>query len=266
MVIGNLLKLFSSTFWMTTITAHLTKIEVLKNKSLFNVLVKGTEKVEHNPLVERVGSLAVLNIEGELLPKCSQLEAQCGFVSTEMMHDTFVKLEEDSSVNRIVLSIDSPGGAVNGLFEFADVIANSKKEVLAWTNGQMTSGAYLIASAAKEIIASPSAVVGSIGVIISMLKVQESDIKVINFKAGNKKDYGSPYTELSEEESKYFQEKVDNIYTDFVKLVSVNRGISEQKVRDTQAGIFMAKEVVTDFVDRVMYKETFIKEIMNGVI
>ena len=97
---------------------------------------------------------------------------------------------ERGDVDALFLDIDSPGGTVNGTPELAQAVADAakRKTLYAFSAGQMSSAAYWIASQADAIYATPSARVGSIGVLLPFIdsteKLRNQGLKVEVFAAG----------------------------------------------------------------------------------
>ena len=106
--------------------------------------------------------------------------------------------------------------------------------------GVAASGGYYIALGADKIIANPGTTTGSIGVIMSYPVIKELMHKFgignETIKSGKLKDAGSIYRYLKDEERKYFQELVDDLHEQFVKVVSIERGISMDKAHSLANG------------------------------
>lgn len=222
--------------------------------------------------VKMVGNTAILPIIGNMVPEATTMQALCGFTSTFDLTTRLLELDADSKVENIVLHFQSGGGEVTGGFEFADAIFNSKKRVIAFSDTVMGSLAFLAGSAASEIILAPSAVVGSIGARITVMKVkpetQEADF--FTFQSGDKKAFGDPNIPMSPEEMTFFQDKITQLFDRFVSAVSTFRNVSEQSIRDTEAGSEQAMLIPSStrsiFFDRIMPRDTFMKEVLNGTI
>jgi ClpP class serine protease len=103
------------------------------------------------------------------------------------------------------LDIDSPGGTVAGTPELAAAVSalDQKKPVYAFSSGLMASAAYWIASQARAIYATPSAQVGSIGVVQAVVDrsaaINAAGIKVEVFSVGKYKAMGAPGTPLTDD-------------------------------------------------------------------
>lgn len=95
--------------------------------------------------------------------------------------------EADDTISEIILSIDSPGGSVNGLFDTLDAIRATTKPVKAVILNTAASAAYAIATQADEIVASNRATqVGSIGIAASFM-VSENIIDIASTNAPKKR-------------------------------------------------------------------------------
>lgn len=111
--------------------------------------------------------VAVLKVSGPLFRYANLMTRICGATSYELLARDFNKALQHPEVKAILFDIDSPGGEVNGCSELADMIflARGKKPIVAYASGACCSGAYWIASACDRILASDTAVLGSIGVV-----------------------------------------------------------------------------------------------------
>jgi signal peptide peptidase SppA len=165
-----------------------------------------------------------------------------------------------STAKAIVLRIDSPGGDANGVFETARAIravcAQAEKKLVAYVEGDACSAAYALACAASEIVASESAILGSIGIIHARVDVTGSDRAygtAFTFLAsGKRKADGNPHTSITEAEIAATQRVVDAMAGTFFGLVEELRGMPAEKVAALEAGIFYgAAAVEAGLADRV---------------
>ncbi len=115
--------------------------------------------------------VAVIPVEGPLSKKSSWMQEFFGGSSYESIAKDFVTALDDSGVTSIILDIDSPGGEVSGCGELSALIyaARGKKKIVSYVSGQMCSAAFWLGSAADEIVADPSSMLGSIGVRTSLV-------------------------------------------------------------------------------------------------
>lgn len=157
---------------------------------------------------------------------------------------------DDDDVTTIVLDINSPGGEAAGCFELSKDIADARKTkpILAVVDSLAASAAYAIASAATKIFVTPSGKVGSIGVIAMHVDqskmLEEWGLKVSLIFAGKHKADGNPYEPLPDEVRAEVQSSVDKAYGQFVELVSRNRKLDAQMIRDTEARVYRADDAL----------------------
>lgn len=181
----------------------------------------------------------------------------------------------DDDVKGILWDINSYGGHVAGNFELCEMIyeARAKKPMMSIIDSRALSGGYSIMSAVGKAVAAPSAEVGSIGVLMMHTSYEkmldEYGIKTTFVFAGDHKVDGNPYQDLPKDVQKRLQAEVDRSYNDFVALVSRNRSLDAQAVKDTEAAVFGAPEALTlGLIDAVMLPRAafaaFQAELDNG--
>lgn len=140
-------------------------------------------------------------------------------------------------VKTIVIHCDSPGGVVSGVPELAaDVYAARKaKRIIAVVDPLCASAAYWIATAAHQVVMTPSGAAGSIGVFLLHFDwsqaLENEGIRVTLIRAGKYKAEGHPYEELSSEAEAHMQETVDDYYGMFTRSVSRHMGVGIAEVR-----------------------------------
>ncbi len=200
------------------------------------------------------GSVALIRIVGPIAPKAEMVDdvSSPATTSIEGFQGRFREALADPDVSSIVLDVDSPGGSVDLVPEMSAEIlaARGTKPIVAVANTWAASAAYWLASAADELIVTPSGEVGSVGVYsvhqdLSALMAQKG-IKHTFVAAGEFKVEGNPFEPLSKEARTEMQGKVDAFYRMFVAAVATQRGVSEQTVEETfgQGRMVMATEAV----------------------
>lgn len=159
----------------------------------------------------------------------------------------------DGNVQAILLHVDSPGGAVEGVTEAAAAIraARKLKPVVALVDTVAASAAYWLASQADYVIATPSAQVGSVGVFIHHESYAGMDERLgiahTFVKAGRYKTEGNMYEPLSDDAAKHMQELVDDFYGQFTGDVAQGRKVSAAVVRGESYGegrLFTARQAL----------------------
>ncbi|MDY9922283.1 signal peptide peptidase SppA [Methanobacterium sp.] len=184
-------------------------------------------------------TVAVIPVQGEIAYGESSILGS-SIVTPQSVTEGIKQAEEDSSVSAIVLDVNSPGGSPVASEEIMNVVKNSSKPVVVWISDIGASGAYLVASPADKIVASPSSIVGSIGVILSLTDLsglyQKIGVNQYAIKAGEYKDIGASYRNLTPEEAEMLQEMVDQDYEYFINQVAENRKLDVNYVRTIAEG------------------------------
>jgi signal peptide peptidase SppA len=183
------------------------------------------------------GATAVLPFYGVVAPRMNLLSETSGGVTFEGLTAQVRAAAADPRVARIVFDVDSPGGNVAGASEFARALREAavKKPVIAVANHLMASAAYWAMSGATEIVASPSAMIGSIGVLsihddltaaLEKLGIKRTIISAGRFKA--EAHGGGP---LSAEAQAHLQQLISTAYGRMAADIARGRGVPVQTVR-----------------------------------
>lgn len=173
-----------------------------------------------------------------------------------------------ADVHAIALVFDSPGGEVSGAFELAERIyaARGHKPLVAVADGMAASAAYLAASAADEVVVSATSYVGSIGVVMRHVDFSRAlandGITVSHIFAGEHKIDGNPYQPLPDAVRNALQADIEGLYQMFVQAVAKHRGLDEQAVRDTRAGVYRGvAAVAARLADRIGTVDAVVAEL-----
>lgn len=207
-------------------------------------------------------SVAVLPLTGLISPRAHDVAdiSSPGGVAAETWAATFRHLAADPNIASIVIDVDSPGGNVLGVHEAAAAVieARGSKPIIAVANHTAASAAYWLASAADEIVVTPSGEVGSIGVYSYhedlSRAIEAAGVTPTLLKAGDNKAEGHPAFPLSPEAAAHMQARVDDYYAMFVRDVAMGRNVSELTVREDFGGgrMFGAAEAVRrSMADRI---------------
>jgi len=178
----------------------------------------GTAKVL---LLEISGMISSQEKEG-LIPAPSMLAR---------IKEQLTRAAQDDSIKAVVLRINSPGGTVTA----SDIIhhelkafkASKKIPIVASIMDLGTSGGYYIAAAADTVLAHPSSVTGSIGVIMLTINARglldKVGVEATAVTSGPRKDMGSPFRVMAPEERAIFQSLIDSFYQRFLTIVQEGR-------------------------------------------
>ncbi len=182
------------------------------------------------------------------------------------------KAESDDAISGLILRINSPGGTVTA----SDIIHHELKLFKEKTGVRITaclmdvgaSGGYYVATAADEIIAHPTTITGSIGVITLRFNVEgllsRIGIKEETVKSGDKKDILSPFRPSTPEERKIIQAIIDSLQQRFISVVTDGRkSLTRKDVEKLADGrIYTASQAQrAKLIDRVGYLDDAIKQI-----
>lgn len=215
-----------------------------------------------------VDGVAVLNIGGALVHR-TRMEAD----STMLLgyNDLSAALENamaDPAVHAVLQVYDSPGGEVQGAFEYAERVAalRGKKPLHAIADGMAASAAYLGASAADSIAISATGYAGSIGVVmrhVDFSRALEADgVQVTHIFAGAHKVDGNQFEPLPSTVRAELQADINGLYELFINAVAERRGMSADAVRATQAAIYRGQHAIkAGLADRIATTDQMITEL-----
>lgn len=220
---------------------------------------------------EVADGVAVLPIEGVIAKRMNLFTRICGGVSTQLLECDFKAALADDRAHSILLSVDSPGGNVDGVFELARAIyeARGTKPIVALANGMMASAAYWIGSAADRVfITGETTQVGSIGVVATHTDLSKAEemrgVKTTEITAGKYKRIASEHKPLSDEARAAIQEQVDHVYSVFVNEVARHRSTDVETVLDKMADgrIFLgSKAIDAGLVDGVSTEADLVRQL-----
>jgi signal peptide peptidase SppA len=208
--------------WLITPEAHAAMRRTVSCAGLFN---EPTEPPTSELLCVEDG-IGIVSIAGPLMKRPDFFSrVLLGATDMDEISEALAEARDRADVQAVLLAMDSPGGTVNGTPELAALVAtiSTAKYVYAFTDGQMCSAAYWIASQADAIYATPSARVGSIGVLLPMIDdteaFKQAGLKVDLFAAGKYKSVGVPGVALTDDQRAWLQSDLEETYADFKAAV-----------------------------------------------
>src|SRR4051794_8549157 len=197
--------------------------------------VQNTSALEEETVRDGQGfsapKIAIVEVDGMLLNMKSGGMLQATENQVSRFTQEMEKAARDPAVKAVVLRVNSPGGTVTASDIMYETVKRfreqTKKPVVASLQDVAASGAYYVSCAADKIVAHPTAVVGSIGVIFNTFNIQGTlekiGAKTDAIKSGPLKDMGSPFKELDPQARAVMQAMVDEYYARFVNVVTSNR-------------------------------------------
>jgi len=165
------------------------------------------------------------------------VEVNGAIVSSDETVNLIKKYRDNSAIKAIVLRVQSPGGGVAASQEIYQALKKTAetKPVVCSMGEVAASGGYYIACACDSIVANPGTLTGSIGVIMEFMVaedlVKKVGLKFEVLKAGQNKDLGSPFRQMTPEERVLLQGMIDDVHSQFIEAVAEGRRLNQDSVR-----------------------------------
>jgi protease IV len=256
--------LFINLSGCTFLNVNLTpSVSDLKEKEVFGV---GSNKI------------LLIDIQGTISNGSSR--SPLGFlVETGMparIREVLEKAEDDKDIKALILRINSPGGTVTAsdiiYHELQEFKKRNQIKVYAVIMDLAASGGYYIAMAADKIIAHPTSITGSIGVIalkpIINGLMDKLGVGVDVVKSVDKKDFMAPWRPFTVEERRLFQETIDGFHQRFIEIIAENRPeLTIDQIKQFADGrIFDSqKSIDNKLIDEVGYLDDSIDSIQRDL-
>ncbi len=164
----------------------------------------------------------------------------------------FKKYRENRSIKAIVFRVETPGGGVSSsqeIYEEVKKTRDSGKPVVVSMGSVAASGGYYVSCGADRIVANPGTLTGSIGVIFQYLHVNrlldKIGIDATTYKTGRYKDIGSPFRNPTEQDRRFFDALLSDVYDQFVDVVATERHLDRDfVVRHADGRIFTGRQAL----------------------
>jgi protease IV len=173
------------------------------------------------------------------------------------------KATADEKVKALVIRVNTPGGTVTAsdvIYRELELFRRDKPiPIIAVMMDVAASGGYYVSLAADTIIAHPTTVTGSIGVIMLTFNaeglMQKLGVAANAVKSAERKDMGSPFRAMTPEERAIFQSVIDDLYRQFVAKVVERRKLPDATARTLADGrVYTADQALANrLIDRVGY-------------
>lgn len=188
--------------------------------------------------VRVIGDTAILPVKGILGKHLSTLAMWCGGCDMALLAKQARNITNDPSIRNVVAYIDSPGGSCAGAAETAAAfyaMSQAGKRTVAYTDRLAASNGYFLAAACQAVVASPSAIVGSISTYSAFLDESRAfemeGLEMRVFKSGSLKTAGLRGTTWSDEEKADMQRVVDQFSDQFKGFVRERRGLKDEDMQ-----------------------------------
>lgn len=209
-------------------------------------------RVDDREAFYRVGSIAVIPIEGTLVHKGKWVGQSSGETSYEGIQRQVHAARRDPQIRGVVFEVDSYGGEVSGAFDAAEAIYElslEKPTISIFTDFGFSAG-YLLGCAARQVVLPSAGGAGSIGVVGMHVDfsafLDKAGIKVTIISAGRHKADGNPYEALPAEVAAKWKAETEAVRRLFAGAVARYRGAraSFDQVMATEADCFRGEEAV----------------------
>ena len=259
---------------MRTLAAFAISVVLLQGCSLISIDLQPRIRPLEEETVEGKGKAKVLlmDVSGVLSDETGGLvlgSPPPRIPIVARVREELQKAEEDDNVKALIVRINSPGGTITAsdlIYREIDTFKIRRKiPVIAVTMDVAASGGYYAALAADTIVALPTSVTGSIGVIMLTVNakglMEKIGVAPLTIKSGEMKDAGSPFRPLTAQERAVFQSVIDQMYGRFVTLIARSRKIPEDRVRTFADGrIYTAEQAkALGLVDEIGYMDDVVK-------
>lgn len=216
--------------------------------------------------------------EGPRTNKIAIISLQ-GVINNEQSVDVYRQLKiarKDSKIKGLIIRVNSPGGTISASDQIYNEIRKfreqTNKPVVAFMQAVAASGGYYTSVACDKIVAEPTAITGSIGVILGYMVLQELlegklGILPVIVKSGEKKDWPSSFRPPTEEQLQYLQDKlIKPAYQRFVQIVADGReslSIADVK-RLADGSIYTASEALDEkLIDKIGYLDDAVELVLS---
>lgn len=224
------------------------------------------------PVGYRQGAIGVINVVGLM-----GFELEDNGLCTGTPHADIIEsirsAAEDPVVERVLIDVHSGGGCVAGITDLARAVDDlaAIKPVVGFAHDAACSAAYWLLSGCTEIVATPTAEVGSIGVIVvaedSSRMHSHLGIRPVVVSSGGSKAFFVPGTKIGEEATAELRAVVDHLATIFFGRVKATRGVSWAQMAQWDGKCFRGREMISaGLVDRIELTEDLHKRLLEGKI
>lgn len=216
------------------------------------------------PKMVKFHNACIIPVKGVIGNGLTELEKMMGAVDVEDVEEMLEEAHRDANIEVIILDFDTPGGTVTGVPELAQRIRSCTKRTIGWAGRQCCSAGMWLMSQCDETFATPSSVIGSIGVYLPIIDVsaayQHEGVAVDLIKSGWAKAAGYPGTKLSGDQRKLLEESVVEDHVWFISDVKSVRVYAKDE--DMQGQCWSGKKaaekmlidgVLNTFDDLLMY-------------
>lgn len=186
--------------------------------------------------------IALISLAGPMTKRRSFWSWFFGGASSEAVRDMVRQAADDPAVTGILLTVDSPGGSVDGTADLADAVAaaTKRKPCHAYVSGMACSAAYWVASQAAQVTCGRTAMVGCIGTYAVLedwsKAADQAGVKVHVVRAGDLKGMGVAGAPITKPMLEAEQRLVNGLNEHFLAAVAAGRKVALDTVREWATG------------------------------
>jgi len=192
---------------------------------------------------EKIALIKLSGVIDEASTPTNLLSGPTSTITPDLIQDYVDRLTADPDIKAVIFRLNSPGGTIVASDQINEKIDNLKKKnvkVIFLYSDVAASGGYYISAGADKIVANPTTITGSIGVIAQVLNVaglyEKLGLKDEVYKSGKNKDLLNPARERTAEEVQIIQKLIDQSLEQFIDRVALGRKMSKEKVREIADG------------------------------
>jgi protease-4 len=236
-----------------------------------NLFSDGSEPLEEFTLQGKAkGKVLLIPLQGIISdqPQSKLFSTKPSMVQEVTSH--LAKAATDEDIKAVVFKVNSPGGSATASDILYHEIMHFKKKTDAKIVVSMmnvaASGGYYISLPADKIMAHPTTITGSVGVVFLRFKavalMDKIGLAVETHKSGKNKDMGSPFRPSTPEESEILQSLTDELGDRFIGLVKHHRQLTDKDLQQvSSARVYLAREALDmGLVDDIGYLKDAIQQ------
>lgn len=241
--------------------------DVTMKKTVLTIFILITAASATSFSFDQKGKAALIDLSGSITP--SQSVGLGGSGITPEQVRKLNKQAEREGADAIIYEINSGGGAVVASKEVYRAIEDVEVPTVCRLRDVAASGGYMISLGCDRTVADSATLTGSIGVKSSYIQysgtLDRFGARYINISAGNMKEVGNPFMNISEKEKEFLQEKAGAIHRDFLNMVEEERNLTSTQVDKISSGApYLGKEAENlNLVDKLGGRETAVNAAEN---
>lgn len=242
-----------------------SKLAERERVALEAVTSQPLEKIPNLMYARARGPVAILEINGPIYRYASMFDDISAMTSVQRLATEFQSIMSNPAYHTVVLLIDSPGGEVDGINQFAEMLfaARNKKRLVSYIDGDGCSAAYWLAAATSEIYLDATSRAGSIGIRMSMRNPQvarQGMYVIVDSEAPDKDPDPATMEGMAE-----LRRQIEPLAQIFRSAVSRYRDMEESAIRELRGGVRVGQDALdAGLADGMIGFEDLLDDLMAG--